>query len=185
MTELTNLLPPERAAFLKRDYFVRLATVFILLLSGVVIGSGALLVPSYLYLNHEIAMRQSRLAELDASLARANGTQSKAELADLTATATYLARLATTTEATAAFRGVLSLARPGITLSGLTYSPPVRGNDGKMTLTGMASTRETLRTYNDALSALPYVSSVDLPISAYAKERDIPFMITLTGTLSP
>lgn len=185
MTELVNLLPPERKAALMREYFVRLATVAVLAFSAVALGSGALLVPSYLYLSHEIGSRQAQLRDLDAQLAAAHGKETTAELAQLTQTAAYLARLATSTPATAAFRGVLSVPRTGIAISGLSYSQSVKGNDGRMTLTGTAATREALRAYNDALSALPYVSNVDLPISAYAKETAIPFTITLTGSLSP
>jgi hypothetical protein len=32
---------------------------------------------------------------------------------------------------------------------------------------------------------LPYVAKADLPISSFAKETDIPFSITLTGSLTP
>jgi hypothetical protein len=54
-----------------------------------------------------------------------------------------------------------------------------------MEITGVADTREDLRGYDAALSALPYVSSVDLPISVYAKSSSIPFSISLTGSLTP
>ena len=67
----------------------------------------------------------------------------------------------------------------------ITKTPPVRGNDGKMVLTGIASTRETLRTYVTTLSRLPYVSNAEVPISVYAKESLIPFTLTLTGSLTP
>ncbi len=54
-----------------------------------------------------------------------------------------------------------------------------------MTVSGMAATRDALRQYATALGGLPYVSKADLPISAYAKDSDITFTITLTGTLTP
>lgn len=185
MTELTNLLPPERKRALKREYFIRLATIAVLALSAVGFGSGALLAPSYLYLTHEIQAKETQLHDLDAKLAAAHGQEASLEFASLTQTAVYLSRLSSTTVATAAMRGVLSVPRTGIVLSGITFLPPAHGNDGKMSLTGTAATRETLRAYDAALSALPYVSNTDLPIGAYAKDSDIPFVITLTGTLSP
>src|SRR5262249_11864932 len=106
-------------------------------------------------------------------------------LASITSTATYLSRLATTSPATAALRGVLAVPRPGITLSGFTYQPRIHAADGTMNLTGTASTRETLRAYTDALGQLPYIADVNLPIGAYAKESNIPFTIVLTGSLTP
>ncbi|MDB5195176.1 MAG: hypothetical protein JWO84_360 [Parcubacteria group bacterium] len=183
--ELTNLLPLERMRHLRRDYFIRLATVVVLALSVVVVGSGALLIPSYLYLNQELQARSGVARELDTKLSASQGKVTSQRLATLSSSATYLARLATTTTATAALRGVLGVPRSGVALTGFTFSPSIPGTNGKMALTGNASTRETLRAYVMALSQLPYVSNADLPISAYAKESQIPFTITLTGTLLP
>jgi hypothetical protein len=154
-------------------------------LAAVIIGSGALLMPAYLYLNQQIQSREATVAGLDARLANSEGKAETKRLATLSASATYLARLATSTSATGAMGGVLAVPRTGITLTGISYTPPVHASDGKMVLTGMASTRETLRTYDQALTDLPFVSNVDLPISSYAKDTDIPFAITLTGTLTP
>ncbi len=183
--ELLNLLPADRARRAKRDYFIRLGVVSLVALAGVVIASGALLVPTYLYVNQQVAMRQERIATLDSELGATQGKETSKRLAALGSTAGYLARLATTTTATAALRGVLATPRAGITLSGFTYAAPAGAAKGKMSVKGVAATRESLRAYNDALTALPFVSLVDLPISAYAKERDIPFVITLSGALTP
>ena len=183
--ELTNLLPFDRRRAIRREYFVRLATVFTCGLIAVVIGSGALLVPSYLYLNQEIHLREARLADLDSRLASSQGQQANLRLNTLSENSTYLSRLATTSSATPALRAVIELPHSGITLSGFSYTPVQRGTDGRMILTGTASTRETLRAYVQALGQLPFVSNADLPISAYAKESAIPFTITLTGSLQP
>lgn len=184
-SELLNLLPSDRARRAKREYFIRLGVVSLFALTGVVIASGALLVPTYLYVNQQTTMSEQRIAALDMELGATQGKETSQRLATLSTTAGYLARLATTTTATAALRGVLAAPHGGIILSGFTYSPPAGTAKGKMTLKGVAATRESLRAYNDALTALPFVSLVDLPISAYAKERDIPFVITLSGTLTP
>jgi hypothetical protein len=183
--ELTNLLPLDRIAGLRREYYIHLATIGMFTLAAVIIGSGALLMPAYLYLNQQIQSREATVAGLDARLANSEGKAETKRLATLSASATYLARLATSTSATGAMGGVLAVPRTGITLTGISYTPPVHASDGKMVLTGMASTRETLRTYDQALTDLPFVSNVDLPISSYAKDTDIPFAITLTGTLTP
>lgn len=185
MTELTNLLPPDRLATQRQGYFLRLATVAVFALAGVALVSGIMLVPSYLYLEHQIQVRERSIAAADANLALSHGKETNARLSALSDTATYLARLATTTTATGALRGVLAVPRPGITLTGLTFTPPTHSGDGQMVLTGSAATREALRTYDDALTQLPFVANADLPISAYAKDADIPFTITLTGTLMP
>ncbi|MEK7602563.1 MAG: hypothetical protein AAB472_03705 [Patescibacteria group bacterium] len=185
-SELTNLLPHERSRSLTREYFLRLVVVALSGLIVVILGSGVLLIPSYLYLNQEIQLKEKQAADIDARLSSTEGKEANVRLLSLTQNANYLSRLATTSSATAAVKAVLNVPRNGITLTGFTYTPAsAKGIDGKMTLKGTASTRETLRAYVAALAALPFVSNADLPISAYAKENNIPFVITLTGTLLP
>lgn len=183
--ELTNLLPPERLRAVKREYFLRLATAGVFALALVVVGSGILLLPSYLYLNQQIQVAQTHSNDIDAHLSAIAGQSANTRISSLSADADYLARLQQVPSASTAFRAVLIVSRPGIALTGFTYSPAQHKNDGKMTLTGLSQTRETLHAYTDALTALPFVTNVDLPISAYAKDSSIPFTITLMGTLMP
>lgn len=182
--ELTNLLPPDRIRALKRDYFLRLGTTTLFVLAAVALMGVALLAPVYLSLQQESATQQARLQELDTQLAASGGKETGVRLSALATSVTYLARLATTTTATNAVRGVLETPRSGIMVTGITFVPGGAGGS-KMTLLGMARTREELRAYANALSALPFITNVDLPISSYAKEKDIPFNIALTGTFLP
>ena len=182
--ELTNLLPHSRIRAFRRDYFLRLATISLVLLTIVVVAHGLLLAPAYMYARGEVQRETVELERLTASLQTSEEKEVRARLATLTTNVTYLNRLATTTTASAAIRSVLSVPRTGISLSGFTFAPP--GKDaGRMALSGTAATRDTLRAYALALGQLPFVTSADLPISAYAKENDIPFTISLTGTLRP
>lgn len=184
-SELTNLLPSERLGSLKREYFIRLATVAVSSIAAVVLASSALLLPSYLFLHQEIQSRQARIADLDAQLIAVGGDSASKRLAVLYENATYLTRLATNTTATGALGAVLAVPHTSIALTGFSFAPPLTPGKGRMTLSGIASTREVLRAYVLALGALPFVTGVDLPISVYAKESSIPFVITLTGPFLP
>jgi len=57
--------------------------------------------------------------------------------------------------------------------------------DGKkiLSVSGTAANREALRTYQLALQGAPFTLTAALPVSAYAKDSDIAFTITIT--LSP
>jgi hypothetical protein len=99
--------------------------------------------------------------------------------------AAYLTHLSATPTVSSLIRAVLKVPRPGITISGFSYSPPTGSAAGKFLILGMAATRDDLRRYDLALAALPFVTNADLPISAYAKEASIPFTITLSGSLLP
>lgn len=183
--ELTNLLPRARIRAFKRGYLLRVGALALFLLTGIVVVHGLLLVPSYIYVHSEEKRQETQLAGLNASLQTSEEKEVRARLSQLSGNIAYLNKLATTTAASAAIRTILTVPRTGITLSGFTFAPANAKDSGHMTLSGTASSRDTLRAYALALGQLPFVTNADLPISAYAKENDIPFTITLTGTLRP
>lgn len=185
--ELTNLLPPERKKALRRIYLVRLATLCVLMISFIVLSSGVLLVPSYIYQHQRNALSQSELTTLNASLTLSGGRDVATRFKLLSQDAAYLSRLATTSSASVLVTAITNQPHAGINISGLSYTPSSsgKGTDGRLVLNGMALNRTALHAYVDALSKQPFVTNADLPISSYATEKDIPFTITLTGTLTP
>lgn len=183
--ELTNLLPASRRKANRAAYFFRLSTVGVLLLAVLVVVSGILLIPTYLYLVQQVTAHETRIAHLDEALASSEEKEVNARLEQLGVDAAHLAKLSREASASGAIRAVLAVSRPGIILSGFTFTAAKDEGEHSMTVSGVASSRESLRRYDQALSELPFVSSAELPISAYAAERNIPFSIKLSGTLLP
>ncbi len=183
--ELTNLLPQERYRGIRRLYFIRLGVVALLALAGVLLVHGVLLLPSYLYLDQQVRDREQTLSALSAKLAGTEEQQVTARVNALADDANYLNRLASTTTASNAIRALIMLPRPGIQILGFSYTPPKKGGDASLILSGVADSRENLRRYEQLLASQPYIGGTNLPISAYAKEKNINFSITLTGTLVP
>lgn len=182
--ELTNLLPEAKQRASRRGYFMRLAVVGVFLACGIIIAHAILLVPTYLYVVRDGVRAEQELRALASSVQSEEEKEVNARLKALNDNVAYLARLKDVPTASAAIRAVLAAPRRGITLTGFTFTPG-KTNASKMTLTGRASSRDALREFNTTLAALPFVQSADLPISAYAKDTDIPFTITLTGALIP
>ncbi len=182
-TELTNLLPRERVRTLERGYFFRLATVglfFLVILIGI---HAALLIPTYWYTKEQESLARNRLAELSQERAEAGFEDLAVRMNTFTERAGQIEALARTPSASDAVRGVLALPLEDITLTSFTYAPPNSdGTGGRMTVVGTSKTREALRAFDSSLSSLSFVSSTDLPLSAYAKESDIPFSISLSLT---
>jgi hypothetical protein len=76
---------------------------------------------------------------------------------------------------------VLGIPRPGITLSGFSYTPAVSASAlTSIVISGTSATRDALRSYQLALQNAPFARSVTLPVSAYASDKDLTFSITLT-----
>ena len=185
LPELTNLLPPERVRGQRQLYFFRLATVGMLVLSGVAIIHGVLLLPSFLYARQQVKEKETILSSLTATLAGSEERQVSARVSKLTEDATYLARLKDRPAASTAVAAVLKVPHQGVRMTGYTFTAAEEGKDARMTISGVASSRAPLRRFEQALAAEPYVGSTNLPISAYAKESDIDFTIELVGTLLP
>jgi Tfp pilus assembly protein PilN len=185
-SELTNLLPSHNRKAFRQEYFIRLATVAVLCLVCVVIAQAAFLLPSYLYERELVVERTADLQRLSASLATAQEQEAQSQRTSLKAKADFLTNLPKTPTASTVLRAVLAVPRPGVTLTGITFGTVGAAAGGRtMQLSGVADTREHLRSYDTSMGALPFVSSADLPISDYAKDSTIPFTITLTGSLMP
>lgn len=180
--ELTNLLPPERQRALSREYRLRLGVVMVVLLTTLTIVAGLLLVPTYVFLTQNVAAKQVTLANVESILSSSDEKALRAHLAALSSDATTLIALGKTPSASAILRAALAVARPGITLSGFSYTPAAMKTQGTLTISGSAVARDTLRSYQLALQSAPFITTADLPVSAYAKDADIPFVITATLT---
>jgi hypothetical protein len=126
------------------------------------------------------------IQKLAANLGSGPEQQAQAQIQALGDESSYLLNMQKSVTASKTIQTILAVPHTNILISGIIFqqaTPTVPTRT--LQLTGVAKTREALRSFDAALSALPYVSSADLPISSYAKDTDIPFTITLTGTLQP
>lgn len=180
LTELTNLLPIERQTALSREYLLRLGTFAFAFLAVLIIAHGALLFPAYAYVLQEQQIEKGRVAELSEQREESGFTDLSARVASFTERAKSLEGLTTLPSASDSIRAVLELPRTGIRISSFVWAAPEGGDGGHMRVSGVAMTREALRAFDSALGTLPFVHSTDLPLSAYARESDIPFDIALT-----
>ncbi len=182
---LINLLPKENVRQFRRTYFYRLATVATLAGIFVLFVNALFLFPSYLLTRNQVEIEVKTLAELNQKMNSSEGKGATQRIATLRESITQLEQLKNAPKGSALLRGILAVSHPGITLSSFIVAPPSAGVTGKVTFSGTAKDRDVLRMYTSELGKLSYVSTVDLPISVYAKETEIPFTITLTGTLTP
>jgi len=185
ITKLIRLLPGERRRAFQNDYFFRLGTITALMLSLLVVIHGVLLAPAYFNLQQSKALEQGRLDAIAERLASSGDQEIVGRLSMLGSETEHLAKIGSTPSAVASVRSILTLPRSGVSLTGFSFTPPAGKAVGQMKVTGTATSRDSLRRYQSTLATLPGVSGADLPISAYAKESDIPFTITLSGTFAP
>lgn len=185
-SELTNLLSADRIRAFRRYYFMRLGTLALFVIATLVVVHGILLMPSYFYAKEQSAIHTAHLGEIAAASEREGGESIAARFGSLNENASRALKLLAAPSASAAIRSVLALPRPGITVKRFTFAAPTASRkEGKMTVSGVAATRDALREYHVALQSLSFVEAAELPLGAYANEREIPFVITLSGSLQP
>ncbi len=180
--EPINLLPAERRRVLSREYLIRVAVTVTFLVTLLIVTAGALLVPTYIFLTQSASAKQAQLANVESILSSANEKSLSARLVMLAEETARLSSLGTTPSASATIRVVLATARPGVTLSGFGYTRAGDKTSGILTVSGIATTRDALRSYQLALQSSSFAAAVNLPVSAYAKDTNIEFTITVTLT---
>ena len=179
--ELTNLLPFERQRALSREYFLRLGMVGIILVNILVLIAALLLFPTYVFLSKSMSAEQKRLATLESTLSATSDSVLSMRLYALMSDATTLTALADAPSASATMRSALAVSRFGIALAGLVYTPgSTEAFGGTLAISGTAATRDALRNYQLALQGAAFARTAVLPVSAYAKDSDIAFTITVT-----
>ncbi|MFZ2167909.1 MAG: hypothetical protein WAV50_03525 [Minisyncoccia bacterium] len=176
---LTNLLPPERQESLAREYRFRFGVVATEIFITLVVVATVLLIPTYVFLAKNVQAKETRLANMKTTLSSSDEMALSARLVALSNDATSLISLSKRPSASSIIRSVLAVSRPGVTVSGISYTPPAGKSPSTIALNGTAATREALRRYQLALQDAPSVLSADLPVSAYAKDTNIIFTITV------
>jgi len=179
--DLLNLLPSERQLALIREQRLRLGVTTLLIVVALTVSAGVLLLPTYIFLERNIAIKTQELDNVEKSLSLVDESSVSAKLTALSTEAALLIELGNLPVASNAIRASLDVARPGITLTNFSYTLPEK-TPGVLLLSGFATTRDTLRTYQSALQEAAFSLTADLPVSSYAKDTNIPFTITVTLT---
>ena len=178
--ERTNLLPEDRQRTLRHGYFLRLGVVALIFLILLTCAAAVLLIPTYVFLAENAHAKEVHLAGIESAASSTDSSALSKQLATLSDDSNILGMLTETPSVSAIIRSVLAISRPGITLSGFSYAPMGSKNANVLTISGMAATRDALRSYQLELQNAPFAASADLPVSVYAKDTDISFTITVT-----
>lgn len=174
---MINLVPPPGLAAVKKEYWLRVASVWLFLFGTVCLIGATFLLPSYIQLTAQINDAKSTMVSLndtatsfDISAAQLITANQQAALlvhnADNTALTDYIARAE-------------SLVQPGITLTSFVLQVRPETNP-TFTVSGQAATRQTLVAFRDALEATTEFVEVSLPISNLITNQDIPFAMDIT-----
>ena len=174
---MINLLPPEARRHVLTEYWLRVVSVWLLLL---VVAGGLILVllfPSYILLELQLQARQDTYQQVEVEqesflsaqkdITRAN--QQAALLADTADMISYTSVLET-----------IDLVRsPDISINQIVMSR-TNGVLTQITLQGEAVTRDALAMFRNQIELQDLFANAELPLANLARDREVPFNITVT-----
>jgi len=173
-----KLLPEKAVNKARREYSLRRIFVSMILLSVLFIFSGVATLPSFIFALEKKNAALFTLSSLD--------DRPDVDNTDLEAWAEQIKTKLTATlpndspdQPYTYFQKILAKKTSGVTLTGFVWTRQNNGNKS-IRLNGVAKTRQDLLSFQSSLSESGDWAQADLPVSAIARELDIPFEITLT-----
>ncbi len=148
--------------------------VFLILVLGLVAIALTLLIPSYV-LSY---VKRNAVQQQNTSVSKTYTEELSVSIGEIQRTQDLLALIGSgeaNTSASSVFKAIATIRPAGIHISSLS----VRVSDDKtiMHVQGLSDTRESLRYFTNLLRDTKLFENIDLPISNFARDSDIPFSI--------
>lgn len=174
---MINLIPQSAKKQIIIEYWLRVLTVWIILLSVVAVVGMAIMFPVYVLVKTQADVyRESADAAVQKIAVYENVSTGLVQSSQQAKIILETNREAPLTQYISLFGALES---DSLILSGFLIN---RGKNGveSVQLTGTALNRQALADFRDRLLAIEVVEKVDFPISNLAKDRDISFDMTVT-----
>lgn len=181
---MINLIPPTAKKGIITEYWIRVVTTWLFLLSILGVVCILILLPTYVLISSQVAVYRDSASKATEKIAvYENVASDLVEASQLARVALDTSRKQLLSEYVYLFE---SLGGNGVSLSEITISRGVGAiNFSPVSLVGTASDRQTLADFRDRLLSQEEITSVDFPISNLAKDRDIGFSITVELSNEP
>lgn len=179
---MINLIPPSAKKSITLEYWVRVISVWALLCASALLCATFVFLPVYVLISSQVA----------AYTESANSASEKiASYENVTSGLIRASQEAKTAIAGTSFVPISdyitiieSAQSASIDVTNISIGRSAEGIS-PIQLSGVATERQALATFRDRLLAEAQFTSVDLPIANLAKDRDIPFSITITVDNKP
>lgn len=181
---MTNLLPQTKLVSLAREYKYRLATVAVFAFVVVVILSAGFLIPSFIISNVKLTgiAQEAQKARAVSELQDTKNTSS-AILKDAKNKLALLRPNASDDSVQNVLGLITKNKASDIRIQSVSYERSTVGaDDGKIVVSGIAKNRESLTTFATQIQSNSIFKNVDLPISNFAKDKDIVFSMQISGS---
>lgn len=176
---MINILPQTERRALQREYFWKYGAVITFLVTAVVLFVAVTLVPSYIMSNVKEEILSNQIAAAKNTVSAAEETQSTKDIRATTEQIRVLTPNAQVLNDHDVFLSIVAGKTAGIKIT--SFSLVRASAETAVTVSGVASDRQTLLAFQKKLDDNVLFTSVDLPISNLTKSKDIIFTVKLKG----
>ena len=173
---MANLIPPAAKQDILTEYWVRIASVWFILLGAAALTLAVLHVPVYVLIQNQLQTYSSlydNAAEESTSFEKA-----EAEIVRANDTVTLLATARNVRPLVPYVSEIEALAGSAIEINSLTMSRTGTVLES-IQVSGVAASREALVSFSQAVEAADNFTSAEIPLSNLAKDSNIPFTINV------
>ncbi len=176
---MINLIPESAKQRVKAEYWFRVGTVWLGVVSLVLLLGAGILLPVYVLVGEQVTAYESSAAEASEKVAGYENISTMLKQAEQQAF--FMQREATLVRLSSYIELFDRLEGTDIELTTISVG---RGGGQKVSisLAGTADDRQALASFRDRLLADPSIAQVNLPISNLAKDKDITFKVDVTLT---
>lgn len=173
---MINLIPPHAQKQVRREYWIRVVSVWGFLLGSALCISAIVYAPTYVLVRSQLQNFLQEYKEAN------DQNQAFKDSESVIIKANEVAKLLATSGDVVSFSEVIAeiekTQKDGIIIKTFTLS---RKDDGlnPIVITGEARSRSVLTEFRDALEINPLFKSATIPLSELAKDKDIQFSLTI------
>ncbi len=171
---MINILPERGRIHARHMYWLRFASILLWAASFALLVAAALL--STIYFDARASENAARAESAGVEGTGAKGREMEAPLAAAAAYIEAYTPLLSEGKVSDHVALVLAARPTGITLVNLSYEK----TSGRLSLSGLAGTREDLLSFERGLKATRGIASVDLPVGDLAKSAKVSFSLSVT-----
>lgn len=173
---MINLLPPIGKKRVQREYLVRTAGVWALLLSAVLGVFVLLLIPTYVLLSRQLDALSLEIFRLEDAQEITIYQDSREQVEESNALAAQLATDLHRKSVSDIVAQIEAAQTKNISLSGIVYTEE---GGSRVEVSGTAATRESLVLFVETLKRSPSFLEATVPVGDLAPDRALPFTLTL------
>jgi len=177
---MINLIPKEEKKKMVTDFYFRLVVLFVVMLDFCILVALVSMLPSYFVTSIKYSLISTKLENQKLEPLPILGQESLASVKDMDTKLTLVEKFEKNKFLLSlkVINAILLKKRPDIKITQILYENN-ETNGRKISLIGMAPSREVLLFFRQALEDSPNFKNVVLPISNFVKGSDIDFYLSL------